>query len=1105
MMVTFISQCQKNSLKITRQILDAYANRIGERTWQTMITQEGLKAVKSRLAKTARKTTAVACHRIHGTKRTELVWVVGNKGEFDAQGNVPVNRTQRDIMREDWENDWQYLQLIKVLVALAALFHDFGKSWDHFQTMLTDAKKKDPIRHEWISLLLFKALVQGKTDEQWLDELENLKEASPKEREKFSKQLIAKAKPCKQSEDYPFEVGFSTLASWISWLIVTHHKLPLERGESSLDGVKKPLARQAILTTIHRSQGYIKEQRELTKPKDWTFSEGLPLLSGDWCNEVARWVKKAKLLLENMAEAKKAERLILTLARLSLMVGDHHYSSQPADAQWQTSLSLIANTKADGTGKQKLDEHLVGVNAAALKAVHLLPKFEKDLPTIEQLKALRKPAKGKFAWQNKAVETLSDWRQKHKSEAQGFFAINMASTGYGKTFANAKVMGALTAKQHLRYNLALGLRTLTLQTGDEYRAKLNLDNTQMAVLVGSSAVRFLHEQNNQNKTLTQELDHILGADLEESNGSASAQELDDSFDIDITLADTVEEHFSTLFQGSKAKKAKQLLYAPVVVCTIDHLMPATESLAGGKHILPTLRLMSADLVIDEVDDFNQEDLPALVRLVHLVGMLGRKVMISSATIPPAMAEGLFQAYQAGWQIFAFSRKRNASVTSFWLDEFSTQIDLFDNTADFNAAHQTFISKRLISLAREKPQRKALIHDVARPTSLAKADIEQYWFAQIRQSALQLHQAHQLHDEKSDKDYSVGVIRVAHIDPCIRLAEYLFGCELPDDCDVRVMSYHSRQVLLLRSELEKHLDQVLNRKDAKQPAHHPLIQRHLQASTKKQVIFIVVASPVAEVGRDHDYDWAVIEPSSMRSIIQMAGRVRRHRPVLDELAPNLVLLEYNLTSLLAKSDQDPAFFHPGYESRDKSKGYCLNTHSLKPLVASEVLTNKVDASLRIQAENALRPRERLADLEHQVLNDSLLKADYRPQAAQAWLKSSFYLLGLAQYLTPFRESQPDTVYKLHITEEGELKLRFPAKDLEHSGQVPHHLKVVELEPHLKTRLWLSLDYENLIEQYRAVLGYSIAGACEYLGEVRLEDRQGETKFSFVPELGFLKIK
>lgn len=50
MMLIFVSQCHKNSLKITRRILDSYANRIGERTWQTVMTQEGLIAVKSRLA-----------------------------------------------------------------------------------------------------------------------------------------------------------------------------------------------------------------------------------------------------------------------------------------------------------------------------------------------------------------------------------------------------------------------------------------------------------------------------------------------------------------------------------------------------------------------------------------------------------------------------------------------------------------------------------------------------------------------------------------------------------------------------------------------------------------------------------------------------------------------------------------------------------------------------------------------------------------------------------------------------------------------------------------------------------------------------------------------
>ncbi|MGM0597964.1 MAG: hypothetical protein ACQES9_13095, partial [Myxococcota bacterium] len=32
MIVTFISECQKNALKNTRRVLDSFANRIGSRT-----------------------------------------------------------------------------------------------------------------------------------------------------------------------------------------------------------------------------------------------------------------------------------------------------------------------------------------------------------------------------------------------------------------------------------------------------------------------------------------------------------------------------------------------------------------------------------------------------------------------------------------------------------------------------------------------------------------------------------------------------------------------------------------------------------------------------------------------------------------------------------------------------------------------------------------------------------------------------------------------------------------------------------------------------------------------------------------------------------------
>ena len=61
----------------------------------------------------------------------------------------------------------------------------------------------------------------------------------------------------------------------------------------------------------------------------------------------------------------------------------------------------------------------------------------------------------------------------------------------------------------LRYILALGLRSLTLQTGDVYQKQLGLDDTELAVLIGSDAVKELHEKSYS----------------EEECGSESAEEL----------------------------------------------------------------------------------------------------------------------------------------------------------------------------------------------------------------------------------------------------------------------------------------------------------------------------------------------------------------------------------------------------------------------------------------------------------------------------------------------------------------------------------------------------------------------------------------------------
>ncbi len=97
MMVTFVSQCEKKALNRTRRVLDAFAGRIGDNTWQTVITQEGLLAVKKLLRKTASKNTAVSCHWIRSRSRSELVWVVGSRDKFNMEGIVPVNSTQKEV------------------------------------------------------------------------------------------------------------------------------------------------------------------------------------------------------------------------------------------------------------------------------------------------------------------------------------------------------------------------------------------------------------------------------------------------------------------------------------------------------------------------------------------------------------------------------------------------------------------------------------------------------------------------------------------------------------------------------------------------------------------------------------------------------------------------------------------------------------------------------------------------------------------------------------------------------------------------------------------------------------------------------------------------
>ncbi|MDR5610470.1 MULTISPECIES: type I-F CRISPR-associated helicase Cas3f [unclassified Arsenophonus] len=1091
MMVTFVSQCEKNALKRTRRILDAFANRIGDNTWQTLITEKGLKTVHKMLRQSASRNSAISCHWIRSRSRIQLLWVVGNKNKFNSEGHVPVNRTEKSLFGSQYENNWRYLPLIDAFTRLAGLLHDWGKTTRLFQTKLDPqcktSAKGDPIRHEWISVLLFSALVksgdQPQHDPGWLDTLITQRMDEAKLQNWIAEQNghLQQIKPLTHLPD---------AASLLSWLIVSHHRLPSLHVQKEINNLKDHTSDTITLLLQRLKQDWGYENRQDEKQYQqrvsqcFEFPQGLLSQSSVWLTALSSAANHLKQHLHLFMEAMQngSWRLIAHHARLCLMLGDHHYSSQNNDPNWQTNINLYANTVREPNGtrlKQKLDEHLLNVTEAARNVVEYLPFFESEPPVACDIKELKpkKNTKQEFQWQDKAVTAISHYRDQNNDNISGFFIVNMASTGCGKTLANAKIMQALSDdKQSLRYILALGLRTLTLQTGHEYRDRIGLDDSQLAVLIGSQAIQQLHQDEQSPKNEQQETNY-------EATGSASEENL---FDGDDELhwqkqawqGVLPEEELTTVLRRAKDRA---LLYAPVLACTIDHIMTATETTRGGRYILPCLRLMSSDLVIDEVDDFMGEDLVAIGRLIHLAGMLGRKVMISSATIPPDLALSFFHAYQQGWQLHATSRQLNHQVGCVWVDEFTTHLATLNHNEQtaqyYQAEHQAFIQKRTEQLAKKPAKRKATILPLSRDKNDTKQQIR--YFQAIQQAIIAQHQQHSFPDQLTGINVSFGVVRMANIQPCIRLTRFLLEATWPEEIDIRAMAYHSQQVLLLRHAQEKHLDAVLKRKEepGETPAalNDPVIRNHLNQTKTKQLIFILVATPVEEVGRDHDFDWAVIEPSSYRSLIQLAGRVRRHRQTAVE-QPNMTLLQYNWKGYQGKNER--VFWQPGYETAAK---YTLATHDLTQLVDESQLRDTVDATLRIQKPTELQPKNKLADLEHHVIGQTLGCQYLVPQnknvAAQktatgktpdqlwGYTSGCWWMTGLPQHINRFRRNTLSTQLYLMKVKENQRPI-FQRYDKQNGWKRVEQLFGIKPQPvaeHFLQKLWLVRDYVMLINQ------------------------------------------
>ena len=1058
MMVVFASRSEKKTIMTVRRILDTFAERIGNDTWRTVITEEGLATVKMLLREKATKNMAVACHWIRSRSRSELLWIVGNREKFNVQGIVPVNTTSKNLSHSEWESDWKYMPQMTPIVALAALFHDWGKANDAFQKKLKKSEKTgDEFRHEWISCRMLAALVascgDSSDDRAWLSQL------SEKE---IGKKWGLKLLPASETDTLG---GLPPLASIISWLILSHHRLP------SLPYFSKERIQMYEETPIPSFSDMVSEiksdwgyQNEQDASKPVKFKNGMLEDSSVWLQQLHKWAKRALKEYEKILALWEngALRPALGYMRLSMMMADYSVSSQEAETDWKGNNNLYANTE-NKVLKQRLDEHLVGVAAQALKILRRLPQFTKRMESARDIRSLRKKSPSLFSWQDKAVEKIEDLRKECSSDC-GWFIVNMASTGCGKTIANAKLMRAISPSgDELRYVLALGLRSLTLQTGEEYRDRIGLSRDELAVLIGDTATRELHEAHREK--------HMM-----EDSGAVEKRDALLDGDLDYSV-DSENDFLQILFQNAKnSKKQEAFLYKPVVAATIDHIVAATETVRGGKYMLPFLRLMTSDLVIDEVDDFGPDDLWAIARLVYLTGMLGRSAAISSATIPPDLAEALFYAYQSGRGLYLSFLGKKEETVCVWCDEFGAKADRMTEIqakvawTHFSALHRDFVGKRVKKLRIQLVKRKARIVDcgadaVEQAESDEKSRIACY-YSNLRDAAVDLHDAHGMIDRISGKKISFGVIRMANIDPCVAVSKFLLASEWKQGYDVRLMTYHSRQTRLLRHKQERYLDSVLKRKGEWQKAileKDPILRSHINGTDADNLLFIVVATPVEEIGRDHDFDWAVVEPSSYRSIIQLAGRVLRHRSLGGDIgAPNIAVMRYNLRGMRSASK---AFCFPGYETGGK---YRLQSHDMKTLTDEKDLLAGIQSIPRIQKPALILSKERLIDLEHQVMQD-FNDIDKNGLAhLRGYLDEYWWLTGMPQTLRRFRDGQPQLELYYCYGDEGD-DLGFFERDKE-GDYVPVAKRNskkynIECETSLlgkdATHLWLTRDYEEAL--------------------------------------------
>ncbi len=881
MHVIFISNSTGKASAKVRAVLDAYATRIGDAAWATPITQEALDEVRRALKKGISRHTSVACYRNKGRGSMALYWIVGNRNHYDSRGAfAPESRSRK----KEFAMSYRHAALV---AGIAGYGHDLGKSNGQFQHKIGNSAEKsegqsDGIRHEWISAWVFRALTPDSTS---LPEVMAL----------WDENSMADAI---KNEWMPIQDRIASAEDAIATLIATHHHA-FGYGESK--NIRK-------LAKVSRNVIHVKEITDEQKRR----LRALGVTPGD-----PRWTAHGETIRSELARLNGIHdddpdywHGVTMVARAALLLADHEVSaSDQTHESKKTRPTLYANT-AKVNGKSILNQdllwHLVNVGKTAKRNVAMFAND--DLPSLPLDTAERIMGRSpisRFQWQDVACDAMP----------QGpALVFNVASTGAGKTRANVKLICALRGGKGVRISSAFNLRALTLQTYDAYSEEMALEpSSECACLIGDPVVREIHNSLRDDEST----EKVLG-DLDIS-GSETRHEVVglDALPIPEWLGREVDR-----ISGKSQERAtvlKKMLAAPVLVSTVDFLNAAGDmTKPNADHAHALLRMAHSDLILDELDSYDPESMVAVIRLVHVAAFFGRNVVISSATLSPSLAEFAHRTYKAGIRAHRAMFGQHITAKVAMVSDLAAPMHIDGDADSFTASYQEYLSSMTpIDGARTKVFRIA-----------ENGDSVDGFHDAVRDSVKCLHEAHGW-DMEGTK-VSVGLVRVANISTCLEVAERL----VTSDPRIHVVTYHAREPLLRRTFKERQFDRILRRKTDSEALAASMREHLKKFELPADAIFVVVATPVEEVGRDHDFDWGIIEPSSMHSIIQTAGRVNRHR-LKDVDAANVVVLNRCYRDVSKKSKRGCVFILPGNEIADEASGTSHPNHAMTALLGLDV--------------------------------------------------------------------------------------------------------------------------------------------------------------------------